>query len=75
MVFLRRFAAAQEADPVNALLSAEAASLPSMDEWEALLVAMRSSQQMETIDVWFRRCIDRDRGGLNCDFDSRWALT
>lgn len=37
-----------------------------------LVAPIQESLRRDVIDVWFPRCVDRLRGGYNCDFDRRW---
>ena len=41
---------------------------------DRLHISLENRLRGDVIDAWFPRCIDRDRGGYNCDFDRRWNL-
>lgn len=34
--------------------------------------SMHEALRRHVIDVWFPRCVDRERGGYDCDFDRGW---
>lgn len=37
-----------------------------------LVPSIQETLRRHVIDAWFPRCIDRERGGYDCDFDRRW---
>ena len=37
-----------------------------------IVAPIQESLRRDVIDVWFPRCVDRPRGGYNCDFDRSW---
>lgn len=37
-----------------------------------LVASIHEVLRPHVIDVWFPRCVDRERGGFDCDFDHRW---
>ena len=39
---------------------------------DSLVGSIRETLRRHVVDVWFPRCIDRERGGYDCDFDRRW---
>ena len=42
------------------------------DPYRDLVASIQDVLRRHVIDVWFPRCIDRERGGYDCDFDQRW---
>ncbi len=55
------------------------ASIPGSTDPDALgspfhdvVASIHETLRRHVIDVWFPRCIDRERGGYDCDFDRRW---
>jgi mannobiose 2-epimerase len=39
---------------------------------DSLAASIRETLRRHVVDVWFPRCVDRERGGYDCDFDRRW---
>lgn len=39
---------------------------------DLIVTSIQETLRRHVIDAWFPRCIDRERGGYDCDFDRRW---
>ncbi|HET6363085.1 MAG TPA: AGE family epimerase/isomerase [Gemmatimonadota bacterium] len=45
---------------------------PASCNLDDLVASIQEVLRRDVIDVWFPRCVDRLRGGYDCDFDRRW---